>query len=342
MSKSLDFMLKLIAAHFLKEYNHCYLCEFPLEGKEMNSPDKPTHECSRLDFVIRKEYQFLKNVMTREKITSSNHLCSLEAYYEGLTFIFKAYKFLNRQAEYPVTFNESTLNVEYKRFLVEYMADCSTADHIHKQIKEFKIYRSKNATPKQKAFALMYSQYIDFPGDFRTKKRFVSPSFFSDLSNVFFDSFKMIHHSHVTREIYGYAHNVCNKMVRELTEKRRQYFSCVFHNGFRFDMTFLTKTFWLSLWETQDFSLLGSGLTTLRSYTLGRHVKFIDSVKFYQQPLVKLARTADANEKKRIRSLFLDYLAYTHPYYSKFLLDIEEENIEFTLEYLSSGKGCYP
>ena len=152
----------------------------------------------------------------------------------------------------------------------------------------------------------------------------------------------MIHHSHVTREIYGYAHNVCNKMVRELTEKSRQYFSCVFHNGFRFDMTFLTKTFWLSLWETQDFSLLGSGLTTLRSYTLGRHVKFIDSVKFYQQPLVKLARTADANEKKRIRSLFLDYLAYTHPYYSKFFLDIEEENIEFTLEYLSSGKGCFP
>ena len=171
MSKSLDFMLKLIAAHFLKEYNHCYLCEFPLEGKEMNSQDKPTHECSRLDFVIRKEYQFLKNVMTREKVSSSNHLCSLEAYYEVLTFVFKAYQFFNRQAEYPVTFNESTLNVEYKRFLVEYMADCSTVDHIHKQIKEFKIYRSKNATPKQKAFALMYSRYIDFPGDLRTEKR---------------------------------------------------------------------------------------------------------------------------------------------------------------------------
>ena len=152
----------------------------------MNSPDKPTHECSRLDFVIRKEYQFLKNVMTREKVSSSNHLCSLEAYYEVLTFVFKAYQFFNRQAEYPVTFNESTLNVEYKRFLVEYMADCSTVDHIHKQIKEFKIYRSKNATPKQKAFALMYSRYIDFPGDFRTEKRLsllhflvISVTFFS-------------------------------------------------------------------------------------------------------------------------------------------------------------------
>ena len=136
--------------------------------------------------------------MTREEITSSNYLWSSEAYYEALTFIFKAYKFFRRQqAEHLVTFDESTLNVEYKRFIVEYMANYSTADHIHKQIKEFKIYRNKNATPKQKAFVLMYSWYIDFPGDFWTEKRFVSPSFFSDISNVFFDLFKVIHHLHV-------------------------------------------------------------------------------------------------------------------------------------------------
>ena len=153
--------------------------------------------------------------MTREEITSSNHLCSLEAHYEALAFIFKAYKYFSRQAENPATSDESTLNVECKRFIVEYMTDCSTVDHIHKQIKEFKIYRNKNATPKQKAFALMYSQYIDFPGDFQTEKRFFSPSSFCDISNVIFDSFKVIHHSHVTREIYGNAHNSCNKKVRD-------------------------------------------------------------------------------------------------------------------------------
>ena len=128
-----QFHAKADCNSFLKEYSHCYLCEFPLEAKEINSPDKPTHECSRLDFVIRKEYQFLKNVMTREEILSSNHLCSLEAYYKALTFIFKAYKFFSRQAEYLVPFDKSTLDVEYKRFIVKYMADCSTIDHIHKQ-----------------------------------------------------------------------------------------------------------------------------------------------------------------------------------------------------------------
>ena len=63
-----QFHAKADCNSFLKEYSHCYLCKFPLEAKEINSPDKPTQECSRLDFPIRKEYQFLKNVMTREEI----------------------------------------------------------------------------------------------------------------------------------------------------------------------------------------------------------------------------------------------------------------------------------
>ena len=68
--------------------------------------------------------------------------------YEAL---FRAYKFFSRQADYPVHLDESTLNEEYKAFIVEYMSDCSTVEHIHKQIKEFKINRNKNATPIQKA-----------------------------------------------------------------------------------------------------------------------------------------------------------------------------------------------
>ena len=106
-------------------------------------------------------------------------------------------------------------------------------------------------------------------------------------------------------------------------------------------MMFLTKGLWLSLSQTQDVSLLGSGLTTLKSYTLGRRVKFIDFVKYYQQSLAKRAPSTDANKKKRISSLFLDYLACTYPYYSKFFLDLGEENLEFALECLSSGKGGF-
>ena len=89
-----------------------------------------------------------------------------------------------------------------------------------------------------------------------------------------------------------------------MENNRGQCFSCIFHNGFKFDMTFLTKGLWLSLWQTKDVSLLGSGLTNLKSYTIGNHIKFIDSVKYYQQPLSKLASSANAEEKSRIKSLF--------------------------------------
>ena len=156
------------------------------------------------------------------------------------------------------------------------MSDCKNEEHLHTKIKEFKLYRNKNATPKSKAFAVMYSRFIDFPDHVHNYKKIASPCFFSDLSDIFFDSYKVIH---VTRHIRAYAHNFCNKKVRELTEKNGQYFSCIFHNGFRFDM-FLTKGLWLSLWQTKDVTLLGSGSTTLKAY-IGGHVKFIDFTKYY-------------------------------------------------------------
>ena len=98
---------------FLDEYGRCYLGEFPLEKKVLNSPDKPRRDCSCLDFIIRKEYQFLKNVLTKKEVASSKHLCSLESYYDALSFLLKAFKFFSRQAEYAVALGESKLNDEY-------------------------------------------------------------------------------------------------------------------------------------------------------------------------------------------------------------------------------------
>lgn len=129
-----QFHAKADCNSFFKKYTYCYLCKFPLKAKEINLPNKLTRECSCLDFVIRREYQFLKNVLSREEIASSNHLCFLAAYYKALTFILKVHKFFSRQSKYPIVFDESTLNEEYKIFIVEYMSDCSTVGHMHKQI----------------------------------------------------------------------------------------------------------------------------------------------------------------------------------------------------------------
>ena len=107
-------------------------------------------------------------------------------------------------------------------------------------------------------------------------------------------------------------------------------------------MTFLTKGLWLSLWQTKNASLLGSCLANLKSYTTGRH-KFIDSVKYYQQSLSKLATSTSADEKGKIKNLFPDYLGYVHPYYSLFFMnELSQKDKEFVLEYLASGKGWFP
>ena len=46
-----------------------------------------------------------------------------------------------------------------------------------------------------------------------------------------------LHHSHVTGENYGYAHDFCNMKVRE----NQNQLSCLAYNFFSFDMFFLTK-----------------------------------------------------------------------------------------------------
>ena len=180
-----------------RKVTHCCLCEYQIDSKICYGPDVPIVKPSCLDFLIRKEYQFLKNLFTEQKIKESPHLPSLSNYYDAMNYLLKV-----------------PLNFRY---------------------------------------------HSDHP---------------------------------VTRGIHGYLRNFCNKKVREMTNKNgrvrkvadnnSQYFSCVFHNGFKFDMTFLAKGIWLSLWKTDDISLLDSSLTDLKSYNIGKHINFIDSIKCYQ------------------------------------------------------------
>ena len=85
-------------------------------------------------------------------------------------------------------------------------------------------------------------------------------------------------------------------------------------------MTFLRKGIWLSLWQTKNISLLRSSLTTLKSYNIGCHVKFIVSARYYQQRLSKLARSNSKIEKEKIKTLFVDYFAFQNRYYEHLFL----------------------
>ena len=65
-------------------------------------------------------------------------------------------------------------------------------------------------------------------------------------------------------------------------------------------------------------------------------------VKYYQQPLSELAKSTDNVDKDGIKSSYLEYLGFQHPCNSKFFLALSEEDRNYMLSYLNSGKGCFP
>ena len=68
-----------------------------------------------------------------------------------------------------------------------------------------------------------------------------------------------MHHSQVTGKSQGYAHDFCNMQVRENSQMQLSFIA---HNFFGFDMFFLLKGIRISVWQTQDLNIGGSGYRT--------------------------------------------------------------------------------
>ena len=113
-----------------------------------------------------------------------------------------------------------------------------------------------------------------------------------------------IHHSHMTRGIFGYCHSYCNFKVRENRDKVRE----IAHNLFPFDfllLIFFTISFWFFLlkgiragsWRTRDTSIGGRNPTNIHFANIGIQVTFIDTIKYFQQSLGVLARK-DCGKKR--------------------------------------------
>ena len=123
-----------------RKVTHCCLCEYQIDSKICYGPDVPIVKPSCLDFLIRKEYQFLKNLFTEQEMKESPHLPSLSNYYDAMNYLLKVSQNFRYHSYHPVTFAEpKKLNEEYKDFLLTYMNDCSTSQHIHERIKDSKI-----------------------------------------------------------------------------------------------------------------------------------------------------------------------------------------------------------
>ena len=145
-----------------------------------------------------------------------------------------------------------------------------------------------------------------------------------------------LHHSHVTGKIIGYVHDFCNEKIRE----NKDVFSCIAHNFFGLDIYFLLKGIRLSVWDTKDINIGGSGLTTINFANTGE-VKLIDTMKYFLTSLGRLSSTLNSIERERVEKLKLQFLT-TNTYFSRVWKELSDNQKKIILEIIVNGKGVIP
>ena len=90
-----------------------------------------------------------------------------------------------------------------------------------------------------------------------------------------------------------------------------------------------------TIWETTDINIGGKNTTDINFAIIQNQVRFIDTVKYFQQSLANLASSMTKIEQKNVRKKFKRLLAHKLMFCNK-----EQEN--WVLDYLTSGKGIIP
>ena len=126
----------------------------------------------------------------------------------------------------------------------------------------------------------------------------ISSNSLTNIKNIFFNTKVNLHHSHLTGEIIGCAHGFCNRKVRE----NKHMISVFAYHLFGFDFFFLLKGIRLSVWKTTNLSISGSNVIKINYANISEKVKFIDTMKYYQQSLANLAESMTDQEIENIKS----------------------------------------
>ena len=135
----------------------------------------------------------------------------------------------------------------------------------------------------------------------------------------------------MTGKIIGFAHNFCNLKCKE----NYHTIPVLAHNQFRFDFLLFLKGIRPSVWETSDIAIGGKNPTNVNFANIKSQVKFIDTIKYFQQSLGNLADSMTDEEKHNVRKNCRNFIADK-------LMFLNEENEKWVLDYLCSGKGMIP
>ena len=316
------------------EDGECVLCRFPLEA---NPTTCENEKMSYGDFIIKKEHMFLRNIFSEEELKSSSSIATFQSFHKHFIEFLEIVVFLEEEIKSSRPFSDCSY-VNLKRFIEKHFSEFDSFKHIKQDIETVEIKGYSNSKiPKfnLQLYAFVYDKVMKFPFSKFEYETVTTTNLFTSVHRII-NAKIHLHHSHVTGEVKGYAHDFCNWTVRE----NNDVVPCIAHNFFKFDMFFLLKGIRLSVWRTDDINIGGNNMVDI-NYAQIDNFKFIDSIKYYQTSLAKLSETMSELEKSRVSKLVQQFIA-THSYFS-----IVWNNLDFlqknkVIDIVVSGKGIIP
>ena len=175
------------------------------------------------------------------------------------------------------------MSEKFKNFLLEDLDDQyptlgEMKDNIHHIVLQKKPFCANKFDFSDKIISFIYSTLIKFVRSNKVKGVPLSKTFIENLKGIIKNKVH-VHHSHVTREVVGYAHSYCNLKVRENKLKP----NVVTHNLFRFDFFFLMKGLRAGVWRTRDIKIGGKNPTNINFANIGNQIMFLDTKKIFNK-----------------------------------------------------------
>ena len=316
------------------ENGECVLCRFPLEA----NPTTPQNEkMSYGDFIIKKEHMFLRNIFSKEELSKSSAINTFESFHKHFIEFLEIVIFLEEGINSSLHFSDCSYP-NLIRFIQKHFSDFDSFEQIKEDIEivEIKGYtNSKIPKFSLQIYAFVYDKIMKFPFSQFEYETVTTSNLFVSVHRII-NAKIHLHHSHVTGQVKGYAHDFCNWTVRE----NHDVVPCIAHNFFKFDMFFLLKGIRLSVWRTDDIRIGGNNMVDI-NYAQIDNFKFIDSIKYYQTSLAKLSETMSREEKSRVAKLVEQFIA-THSYFSAIWNEMHFSERNKIIDIVVSGKGIIP
>jgi len=176
--------------------------------------------------------------------------------------------------------------------------------------------REQRGNDKNNNIRFIKSFLLDLDGDEKLttdeiELKFVS-KLYQKIQNIVLQSnYLVIHHDHITGEVYGLAHSSCNLQVRQHGGMRNVN---IFSHNATFDLFYVIEGMLKNLTSlrgrdySQSIKPIGNTLDKIRMIFNVGHMTFKDSYQMFADSLDNLAKSMNDDMKNQVINDFVEYL----------------------------------